>query len=155
MVDAHLSLMAVREEKEGKHLIAVQTKQRDDEVLKPFKIKVDSDADSISFEYAGEYNEEKGALAEAKEKILGELATDITGISRKGLETLLEGIAGGTNIRNAIKELKAESVIVGKTRKELKDAGVDKGEGTGKEEFYFLAEQPEQVIDSRDIGLGF
>jgi hypothetical protein len=155
MVDAHLSLMAVKEEKEGKYLIAVQTKQRDDEILGPFKIKVESDTDSISFEHAGEYNEEKGALAEAKERILAELDTDITGISRKGLETLLEGIAGGTNIRNAIKELKTESVIVGKTRKQLKDAEVDKGEGTGKEEFYFLAEQPAQVIDSREIGLDF
>ncbi|OGH81007.1 MAG: hypothetical protein A3I29_02025 [Candidatus Magasanikbacteria bacterium RIFCSPLOWO2_02_FULL_44_11] len=137
MVDAHLAIMGRKDESGAVELIAVQTKQRDEELLKPFKIKVVSEAGKISFVYNGEYDEKISTAQEAQERMLVILQDDNSGLSREDFVKSLKGIAADTSIRTALQQLTRDGRITAKTRSQLRKEGIDKGEGGSTTKFYF------------------
>ena len=137
MVDSHLAILSKNKDGDETYLVAVQTKQRDAELIAPFKIRVISDEEKICFEHGGEYEERAGAVQEAKEIILSTLQNDTSGMPKKKLEEIVKHVAKSASARAALRELEREQRIVSKTRSGLRKEGVDKGPGGSTEKFYF------------------
>ncbi len=138
MVDSHLAIVSKEDEGNTRQLVLVQTKQRDDELLKPFVVKVISEPGRVNFEGGGEYDDEAYAAQEAKERLLEILGKDDSGLSHKQLVKALKDVAGSTSMRAARDELVAAGVICSKTLSQLRKEGIDKGDGGTSTRFYFL-----------------
>lgn len=110
-VDCHLAVE--RNEKENK-LIIRQTKLRQDLEIKPFQLNVVADEMSFKFEYAGELEESKTLLEEAKEAVLELLKAEKREMFKKEIQDLLRqnGFSAGKNtVNKAIDELEEEGYL--------------------------------------------
>jgi hypothetical protein len=139
MIDSQLVMM-VNEKNGEKELYFYQTKQRETEIIKPFKVGVENDIEKnkLNFEYLGEIDENINKIDMGKERVMEILENDSfngnAGVTRKELAKALAGEIGMFTLKSVLKQLKDENAIEGKTKKEigLKD-------GNPREIVYFLA----------------
>lgn len=147
-VSGHLSLSEV--DREGEKFVIVQhLKSKVGEKLSPFEVSIKFGRDEvgkvnkIEFAYAGEYKASEQKLLAAKDGVMASLKSD-EWVSAKDLFEL--GIAGMSNIRQALSILKKEGVILTLNRKQLLAKGVEvKSFGKPNENFYSLNGEHEPI----------
>ena len=110
-VDCHL---AVNRKSKEDQIIVTQTKLRQGEEIKPFKLNIISDDDELRLEFAGEVDEVQNKKENIKEAIKDILDKEDKPIYKKELHELLNkaGIGGGySTFKTAIKEMVTEKEV--------------------------------------------
>lgn len=102
-VDCHLAI-----ERKEKFLTITQTKLRQEEEMKPFKLDVINDDDELKFEFAGEIDEVRTKKVDFQKAIKNLLTHENKPMYKKEIFNTLEnnGIEGGySTFKNAVQEM--------------------------------------------------
>lgn len=108
-VDCHMAI-----DKQEDYLLITQTKNRQEQEIKPFKIQIRDEGERTILEYLGEHDEATLKLQEAKECILAYLKENGE-TARQNLIEVFQGEIGQKSIGEAIKILKIEDGIIERT----------------------------------------
>ena len=121
-LDTHLAVERI-EDANGVTIAMSQTKNKEDELLKPFKVSMKTNGEKLSFDYVGFFEKSATKLMQAQDIIMNILSSGP--FVRKSRKDLFEAIpnAGRDNISKAIKNLETRGIIMSKTRGALRDNG--------------------------------
>jgi RecA-family ATPase len=120
-IDCHLQI-----ERRGNQLIISQTKNRNDQELKPFAVNFVSDEEKMVFTYAGEDTTPQHKSDEAQNQILKILTDKDDWLDRAEIDNQLNGKIGKNNIGTALRELADNNEIeVATTSKGKKKYRID------------------------------
>ncbi len=111
-VDCHLAV-----EKKDDFLLITQTKLRQEEEVKPFKLQIVSDENEQKYVYAGEVDEVQNKKEEFKEAICRILEQENKPMYKKEISDILKqaGISGGfSTFKMAVKEMVKDGVLIEK-----------------------------------------
>ena len=104
-VDCHLAV-----EKTEEHLIISQTKLRQAEELRPFKVGIRDEDDKVIFEYLGEHDEVKKKIEEAKILIV-DYISEHDGATRQEMIQALGAQVGERTLSEALRSLENKEEI--------------------------------------------
>ena len=121
-VDSHIAITKDRETEEGLEISLEQAKLRRGKKEKKFtvRLKINDQEQKASFEYLGEAKPELIKKEEAKEFILEELTERPDQAIEELLVKAKEGNIGKTAVEDALKEMRAQGLIIGKTKPGMK-----------------------------------
>ena len=117
MCDTHLSVLPI----ERNEIAIVQTKQRDAEIVFPFKVSiVENDEGYLTFAYGGDFDEKENQKGKAKDLLLIEIKKN-SPIMRTALVERFGSVISSGYFDMALKDLVNEGLVIGQT---LKQAGI-------------------------------
>ena len=133
MCDAHMAIVPV----ERNMVAIVQTKQREDEIVEPFKVEIrgNEDRTSLEFVYAGKFDEDENKQVKCTEACMMEISNHSgEKFDVEHFTGLFYGLFGESMIRKSLRSLEKLNVIRSEIRRETNDFGVV---GKGGKKVYF------------------
>ena len=133
MCDAHMAIVPV----ERNMVAIVQTKQREDEIVEPFKVEIrgNEERTSLEFMYAGKFDEDENKQVKCTEACMTEMS-DHPGekFDVDHFLGLFHGLFGESLIRRSLKSLEKLNIIQSTTKREL---GIGETTQEGNKRVYF------------------